>query len=381
MNRRKFISLMGGGVVLAATGVTGYAVTRQPKDALKPWANAGVSYSDPRKRALSFAILAPNPHNRQPWLIDLSRPDQMVLFVDTDRLLPHTDPFSRQVTIGLGCFLELMRMAAADDGYDVVFDLFPEGEDAAQLDQRPVAIATFIKDPQVRRDALFAHVFERRSLKEPYDLNRPIADDALLRIAQGAVSPAGSTNDPGMVNELRNLTHEAMRIEVETPHTFKESVDLFRIGHAEIEANPDGIDFSGPMFEAMHLAGLFTREDTLDTSSSAYAQGMDAVLSHTDTAMAHIWLVTPDNSRIDQIHAGRDWLRINLAATAEGIGTQPLSQALQEYPEMEGPYGKIHAMFAPNGGTVQMLGRLGYAAQIPPSPRWPLSAKIIRDKV
>lgn len=381
MNRRKFITLMGGGIVLAAGGAAGYAVTRQPEDALRPWANAGVSYSDPRKKALSYAILAPNPHNRQPWLIDLSRPDQMVLFVDTDRLLPHTDPFNRQITIGLGCFLELLRMAAADDGFDVVFDLFPEGEDAARLDQRPVANATFIKDPAVKRDPLFAHVFERRSLKEPYDMTRPVASAALARIEDTIPEGVGSTNDPVRVDELRKLTHEAMRIEVETPHTFKESVDLFRIGHAEIEANPDGIDFSGPLFEGMHLTGLFTREQTLDTSSSAYAQGMDAVLESADTAMAHIWLVTPGNTRIDQIHAGRDWLRINLATTAEGLGTQPMSQALQEYSEMAGLYEKTHAMLAPEGGTVQMLARLGYAAPVPPSPRWPLDAKIIRNTV
>lgn len=381
MNRRKFITLMGGGIVLAAGGAAGYAVTRQPEDALKPWANAGVSYSDPRKKALSYAILAPNPHNRQPWLIDLSRPDQMVLFVDTDRLLPHTDPFNRQITIGLGCFLELLRMAAADDGFDVVFDLFPEGEDAARLDQRPVAIAIFIKDPAVKRDPLFAHVFERRSLKEPYDMTRPVASAALARIEDTIPEGVGSTNDPVRVDELRKLTHEAMRIEVETPHTFKESVDLFRIGHAEIEANPDGIDFSGPLFEGMHLTGLFTREQTLDTSSSAYAQGMDAVLESADTAMAHIWLVTLGNTRIDQIHAGRDWLRINLATTAEGLGTQPMSQALQEYSEMAGLYEKTHAMLAPEGGTVQMLARLGYAAPVPPSPRWPLDAKIIRNTV
>lgn len=381
MKRRKFIALMGGGIVLAAGAAAGYAVTREPQNALMPWSNAGVSYSDPRKKALSYAILAPNPHNRQPWLIDLSRPDQLVLYVDTNRLLPHTDPFSRQITIGLGCFLELLRMAGANDGYDVVFDLFPEGEDAAQLDQRPIAVATFIKDPQIKQDPLFAQVFERRSMKEPYDLNRPVTSEALSRIEASVDRGAGSTNDPTRVDALRKLTHDALRIEVETPHTFKESVDLFRIGHAEIEANPDGIDFSGPLFEGLHLAGLFTREQTLDTSSSAFAQGMDAVLESADTAMAHIWLVTPGNTRIDQIDAGRDWLRINLATTAEGLGTQPLSQALQEYPEMTRLYDEIHARLAPKGGTVQMLGRLGYAAPVPPSPRWPLDTRIIKDEV
>lgn len=379
MNRRKFITLLGGGVVLAASTAGGYTVTRRPQTALAPWQNAGTLYSEPRKKALSYAILAPNPHNRQPWLIDLSRPDEIVLYVDTQRLLPHTDPFNRQITIGLGCFLELLSMAAAQDGYDVAIDLFPEGEDAAQLDQRPVAIATFTKSTIASPDPLFAHVMERRSLKEPYDTDRPISDEALETIAS-SVRPrtlVGTTNAMQNVQALRELSNMALRIEVETPRTFKESVDLFRIGHAEIDANPDGIDFSGPLFETLKLTGMFSREAALDTSSSAYAQGLDVVLANTDTAMAHIWLVTKGNTRSEQIEAGRDWLRVNLATTAQGISTQPLSQALQEYAEMATLYDKIHAMLAPDGGTLQMFARLGYAAPVAASPRWPLEAKII----
>ena len=50
-------------------------------------------HEDPRMRALSWAILAPNPHNRQPWIVDRSEPNAVTLRVDTGRLLPHADPF------------------------------------------------------------------------------------------------------------------------------------------------------------------------------------------------------------------------------------------------------------------------------------------------
>lgn len=167
-------------------------------------------------------------------------------------------------------------------------------------------------------------------------------------------------------------------IEFETPRTYKESVDLFRIGHREVDANPDGIDFSGPFFETLSLLGLFTREAALDTSSSVHAAGMDSVVANTDTAMGHVWLVSPANTRNDQLSAGADWLRVNLAATGLGLGFHPLSQALQEYPEMAKPYAEIHQRLAPEGGTVQMLARIGYGQVVSPSPRWPLDAKIAR---
>ena len=129
MNRRRFLALSGGGIIVAATATVGTIASRTPTAALAPWDQAGVIYDEPRKRALSYAILAPNPHNRQPWLVDLSIPDTVVLTVDQDRMLPHTDPLNRQITIGLGCFLEVMVMAAADDGYAVDLDLFPQGSD------------------------------------------------------------------------------------------------------------------------------------------------------------------------------------------------------------------------------------------------------------
>jgi hypothetical protein len=379
LSRRKTLTLLGGGAILAATGAAAYEVTRAPRAAAAPWAAAGAD-PDVRRRALSYALLAPNPHNRQPWIADLAEDDAVVLYVDRDRMLPQTDPFNRQITIGLGCFLELMRLAAAEDGYAVDLALFPEGEDAAGLDARPVARATFRADAAVARDPLFAQVRARRSTKEPYDLDRPVAPDVLEALARSGIAGArfGGSVAPADIAEFRALTREALRIEIETPRTFQESVDLFRIGHREVDASPDGIDFTGPLFETLRLAGLFTREITADPGSSAYRAGLDAVYANTDTAMGHVWLVTARNRRADQIAAGRDWVRLNLAATAAGLATQPLSQALQEYPEMAATYARLHGRLAPEGGTVQMFARIGYGPTVPPSPRWPLDAKIAR---
>lgn len=375
MKRRNFLGIAGGGVVFAAGSAGLFAATRTPQDALAPWGLIG-SYDDPRKNALSYAILAPNPHNRQPWIISLDGDDGLTLYFDTDKQLPHTDPFDRQLTIGLGCFLELMRMAAKADGYDVDITLFPEGEDVNGLDNRPIARATF-RAGTAMRDPLFDHVLSRRSNKEPYDTSRTVPADALARILTVArQTEIGGSIDPEDIAYWRKLTTHALTIEIETPHTYKESVDLMRIGKAEINANPDGIDFSGALFETLAFAGVMTREALLDTSSTGFREGLKAVLANTESAMGHLWMVTPGNSRRDQIAAGADWLRVNLACTAEGLGFQPLSQALQEYPEMTEMYDEAQQRLAPAGGTVQMLARIGYGPDVAVSPRWPIEAKI-----
>ncbi len=379
MKRRNFIALAGGGVILAAAGIGAFAATRTPSRALEPWAKAGSSqYTDPRLLALSYAILAPNPHNRQPWIVELIDDDAFILRFDTDRQLPQTDPYDRQLTIGLGCFLELMKMAANAHGHSVEMELFPEGISDEQLDTRPIAFVKLKRDDSASADPLWGYVMTRRSNKEPYDTNRDVPQDLLEEIiGAGANSTClGGSVDAGEIAFWRGLTEEALRLEIETPRTFKESVDLFRIGKQEINHNPDGIDFSGPMFEMLALAGLFSRKAALDTSSTTYAQGIEAVLANCRTAMGHVWMVTKGNSRRDQIAAGADWLRVNLAATRTGLGIQPLSQPLQEYPEMSAHYRTVHDRLAPDGGTVQMLARIGYGPQIPVSPRWPLEAKV-----
>ncbi|MEO0484801.1 MAG: twin-arginine translocation pathway signal protein [Pseudomonadota bacterium] len=376
LSRRKTLALLGGGVIVAAGASMGVAVTRTPQTAAAPWGLAG-QYPDARMRALSWAILAPNPHNQQPWLVDLEGADTVALYVNPDKLLPHTDPFSRQITIGLGCFLEVLRMAALEEGLEAQMELFPDGSDAAALDARPVARVRFVATDAVP-DPLFALIPERRSLKEPFDVSRPVPTASLAAL-EAAVPGAqiGTSNDPTFIADFRDLTTQALEIELLTPRTFKESVDVMRIGARATDAQPDGIDLTGPMIEFARIGGQMTPEVLMDTTSMSFQEGMKATTDNTNSAMGYVWITTAGNSRADQIATGAHWVRVNLAATGEGLGFQPLSQALQEYPEMKTLYETVHSRLAPEGGTVQMLCRLGYGPEVPPSPRWPIDAKVV----
>jgi len=364
LSRRKMLALVGGGVVLAA-GSAGavFAATRTPHRALAPWTGAG-GRGDPRLDALSHALLAPNPHNLQPWEAELVGADGLRIWRDPARDLPMTDPHARQLTIGMGCFLELMVMAAGQTGHGVEMALFPGGEAGPVAEARLIAGAG-------RPDPLFAHVFDRRSCKEPF-ADRPVPGAA----AAALVAHADIVTDPARVAELRALTWEAHRIEVTTPRTNRESIELIRMGRREIEARPDGIDIGGPLMEALMLAGMMTRAGLLNPTSAAFRQALEVYARIHAATPAFAVVVTESNDRVAQIGAGRDWMRLNLAATGLGLALHPVSQALQEYPEMAEARARAHALLAPQGGTVQMLGRLGFGPAVPPAPRWPLEARL-----
>ncbi|TNE58101.1 MAG: twin-arginine translocation pathway signal protein [Alphaproteobacteria bacterium] len=378
-SRRGFLRIVGSSAVVLAASGTWFAMSREPKEALAPWALAGEGYADPRLFAFSYGILAPNPHNRQPWMVDLIGDKEAVLYCDPERLLPETDPFNRQITVGLGCFLELTRLAALERGFDMKMVTFPEGAPESHLDGRPIAHLSFEEGGQ-ERDPLFKEVLSRRSNKEPYDTARPVSPQTLSQLLTeaGLTLQASGTVDTAEVEALRQLAWEAFLIEMNTPRTLQESIDLMRFGKAQINANPDGIDLGGPMLEAMARTGLLTEETMADPQSTAFKTGNDMNGKLIASAMGHVWLITPDNSRLNQLEAGANWLRLNLKATELGLAIHPLSQALQEYPEMTELYEAIHQRFgATDGKTVQMFGRIGYGKEVAPKPRWKLETRLI----
>ena len=96
------------------------------------------------------------------------------------------------------------------------------------------------------------------------------------------------------------------------------------------------------------------------------------------SAMAFVWSTTPTNTRRAQIAAGESWIRTQLIANARGLAFHPLSQALQEFPEMAQNYRRAHDLLTlEQGETVQMLARLGYAPDVGPSPRHALESRIV----
>jgi hypothetical protein len=381
MSRRTLIKAVGGaGVALVGAGAV-FAATRTPDQALMPWeALDETPPADIRLDAFRHAILAPNPHNRQPWLIQLIGQDQAMIFCDLDRRLPQTDPFDRQILIGFGCFLEIARIAAAERGVSMEITPFPDGLPGERLDRRPIASLRFAANGTATKDPLFAAIPNRRSNKAPFDMARPVEKSALdvLTAHRSPQADIGTSVDTALVQRLRALTWDAWNTEFTTQRTWQESVDLMRIGKREIERNPDGISIGGPFLEALAMAGQLSREQLARPGTIAYSASADRYGPIMASSMGYAWVTTSGNSRTGQLAAGRAFVRINLEAARQGLGFHPVSQALQEFPEMAKSFADVHAtLSAPQGARIQMLARLGYAGVAPKTPRWPLTSRLM----
>lgn len=374
--RRRTMILGAAGAASALVLAGGYwRVSRPLETARRPWTVDGEAIEDDRLFALSYAILAPNPHNIQPWLIRLEGQDEATLWHDPARHLDATDPFDRQITIGHGCFLELARIAAAERGRRLAIEPFPQGADERRLDKRPVARLRFVAEPGVARDPLFAAIAERRSNKGLYE-PRPVPATLAASLV-GANDPV--VVDPARIAPIRAAVLEGIRIEMTTPHIHRETVTFMRIGRDAVEAQPDGIALTGPMIEALLLAGQIGPAQLADPGSMAFRSGLDMQLETNGSIPALVTVVTPGNSRLDQIEAGRRYARANLMATEAGLAMHPMSQTLQEYPEMAEQLAAVHRLLGVEApARVQMLARIGYPAdQALPAPRWPLAKHLM----
>ena len=380
LQRRGFLRILGAGslVPLAPLSLSGCGAAIPP-DAIEAWHGPEAelaAQADPRRWILSHAILAPHSHNLQSWIADLGTPNQITLYCDLKRLLPQTDPLSRQIMMSHGTFLELLDLAARERGLRADITLFPQGPfGPSTLDARPVALVRLAPDPTVQKDPLFAQILHRHTNRSAYDITRAVPSVA-WQAMQAAAGPAIRVGHAGLeqgaaLQQHRRIALDAWRIELTVPRTIMESFKLLRVGTSEIAAHRDGLSMTSPMIVALDRLGLFDRQQIPkpdDYATTSQLKEFDAKMASTP---GFVWMVSADNSRATQVNAGRAYARLQLAATAQGLAMQPLSQALQEYAEQQQPYAAIHMLAGATqpGATVQMWARVGYAPAVGPAPR------------
>lgn len=377
MNKRSFLLILAaGGAVFALPGCDTI-----PSAATAPWLAPGATETDPRLRALSWALLAPNPHNLQGWIADVREPGMIHLSVDMRRLLPASDPPNRQVLIGCGAFLELLCQAAAQIGQRADVTLLPDGDYAASgVDARPFASVRLTADQNAQADPLFAAAPLRRTNRAPYSERVPDAR-VLAQLASAAQRPGitlHGTNEADKVQRLRELAIAGYRVEFTNAATWAENADLWRVGASAVAADPSGIAVTGTVPWLARQLGLLDPETRRKSDGVAARSAISRSVDGAANTHAWIWLASADNTRRTQIEAGRAYMRTDLVATQLGLALHPNSQVLQEFDAMATLYEQFHVeVGVAQPARVQMFVRLGYAERPDPAPRRHL-AELIR---
>ena len=373
-SRRHVLSLLSAAPF--APALSGCAPGDLP-DPVSGWRDPGAAETDVRRFALAHAILAPNPHNTQPWIVALDETDGMTLSCDFDRRLPFTDPLDRQITIGCGCFLELYRMSAGLRGYWPAIEFFPEGEPAPRLDERPVArVRLGPQHQQPNSDPSISQIPNRRTNRNPYEARVPTAEqldelvNAVVGMGEEYTGGVYWTSEPERVALGRDLVWRAWDREMRTEGAASETFGWLRFGRRAIAEHRDGLGMSGAGIELFKMLGQLDREALINPDSEANKTAARSWREMAMTSPAFLWITSSNDTPGMRLNAGRAYARLALAATGMGLAMHPWSQALQEYEEMTDLRAEMREYLAPPAGeTVQMLVRIGYAETPAPSAR------------
>ncbi len=375
MERRKFIKVMTAGGCIAVTPIALSACS----SSIQTDKERETGSQDIKLKLISYAMLAPNPHNIQPWLIKITGENSFDLYVDQTRLLPDTDPPARQVHIGQGTFLEGLRIASQEFGYRSDITLFPLGEYSNEtIENKPVASIVLVKDDSIEKDPLFKYLLPRQSNKRVYE-EKKLSTEDVARIAQKVDQPgfAFQSINKGTTTfeKLTDIAGGAMAIEISKENRNRETAHMFRFTEDEAKQKRDGFTvanngMTGFMRWVVESFFLGTREEASSPEGSFTLEAVKLTQKQARSAAGFAWITTDTNSRRDQVQTGQIYMRINLANSMRGVSQHPMSQVLQEYPDMADlQKGFKQLLKIGPGKTVQMFFRLGYAEPVPHTKR------------
>lgn len=341
----------------------------QPQKYMEPWRkDYALQYDDPRVQLAAHGLLAANGHNMQPWniVLDEDDPNAFYLYVDTDRLTNEVDPLARQMMITQGTFLEYVKIAGDELGYPAAIELFPEGEYDEQnladsMEEKPVAKIELTKEnPHV--NPLYGYMFlpdTNRAAYGPEALTQAQIDQLEMINTEDTMAVQIFQDNEDM-EKLGGYAMAGARIESGISRIMAESEfranerqkNKYRYGYSV-----EGQGTAGIMRHIMQgMVTLFPNMNGEEASAQMFIQSTQTSVDNTP---AYAMIITDDNSRENQVLSGMLYSRLVLTAHQNGLVMQPLSQVLEEYPEMEAQYQSIHSEYARDGGTIQMLVRLG----------------------
>ena len=349
---------------------------------LDPWQKTySQKFDDPRIRLVAHGMLAANGHNMQPWEIQLDKDDPLVfyLYADSDRLTSEVDPFARQMMITQGTFLEYVNIAEDELGYQAAVELFPEGGYNEQklsesMNTKPVAKITLTQDSP-KNSSLYDYMFlpdTNRAAYEPTELTSKQIDQ-LETINNDVNMSIKVFQDKENVDKLGNYAIKGATIEAGVDRVMKESETIFRANEYRKNKYRYGFSVEGQGTSGVMkhiLQGLVTLFPSMNRGKASSDMFIQSTQTAVDNTPAYLMIITNDNNRSSQIKSGMLYSELVLTAHSLGFAVQPLSQVLEKYPEMKELYSSIHGDYAPDGGTIQMLVRLGKPTnEVPQSMR------------
>lgn len=314
---------------------------------------------DDRLRALlAWAVLAPSPHNTQPWAWSVV--DGVVeLRADTSRLLTVSDPEGRELVIGCGAALEHLLIRLGAEGLALTVEDLSRTGDGVLL----ARVRTGAGEPYEHRSELVAAMLTRRTNRSAYqgDPMEPSLRSTLTRAGQRFGVESLWLQDSESRKTLVNLIMDADREQMSSAEFRRELARWMRPKHS---GSPDGIqaDLLGLHGIGAYLAPLAVR--TFDMGKMQAARDEELTTGSPDVAV--VWTPTDDPGA--WLATGRALARLTLEAQAAGRASAYMNQPC-EVPAVRARLAQALSIT----GYPQLILRYGLAEPVHRASRMPVA--------
>lgn len=309
------------------------------------------------EKLISAAVAAPSIHNTQPWRYRLDTDTATVeVWADTARALPALDPAGRALHLSVGAAVFNLRVAVAHFGWEPVVRLLPRPAEPRLL--ACVRPAGARPRHEAWRPELYEAVGRRHSSRLPFS-DRPVPDGLRAELAAAARAEGALLEFPDAeeIARVLELTAEGERLGVANPRRAAESRRWVKDGAGDgLPAAALGPHDAESRLPVRDFAGL--RPSTPRRPAVPFERRPVIAV-----------LATPHDARADWLRAGQALEHVLLVATARGLRSSLLHQAV-EWPDIRWALRDVRS----GPQHVQMLIRLGYGPEGAPTPRRPVAA-------
>lgn len=314
---------------------------------------------------LHFGSLAASSHNTQPWKVDVFGKDSIVIFPDLSRKLNIVDPFSRELFISLGAFVENVDIAANHFGY--ITDIKVCTNDSTTNDSTFIVISLHkgkIKNIEIKE------LDSRRILRTPYDtmqISNEIIETLISEKDENIhfISAKSTKGEYIKKKTIEAYTRQARNIDAQD-----ELSRWIRFSNAEAKEKRDGLTTSG--MEINGVTGFFVRNffNPADSKKESFvSKGIEKTRTQAEHCGGWILVNQKRNDPLCWINTGRLIQRMNLKCYNLMIGFHPMTQMIEE-DDFEKAANNILGF----DGIIQFVARIGYVKNysMPVSVRRPV---------
>jgi len=326
MNRKKFLGVAGGAVLVVAGG---YYLQSDKSNFVRGDSKENFPKKTPptadERNILFLASLAPSGHNTQPWFVQYMEPYHWIIGNDKSKWLPGVDPTQRETMLSIGAFTQNLEYGASNLGYQCEFTILANNNQDEQV--LSVKLTKAANAPRYNIEK----IKQRRTIRSNY-LSEVLKKEDIDELMAGELDAFHWLPNTSKEHQyLNEQTIEANRIQSYRDAAQSELANWIRFSSKDAEKHGDGLTTASMEIKgvpAWVLRNFYGKSSVM--KKNFREQSIDTAHKQVSQSAGWLLITSKDNSVANLLDTGRRLQKLWLNIREKGIAIHPMTQILEE---------------------------------------------------